>query len=52
MLKKVIENGDTGQMMLTALGPGFTASFLPLTIGVNADGAQGIAAERAGRQYA
>ena len=36
VLKRVIENGCTGQMMMTALGPGFTASFMPLTVAARA----------------
>lgn len=37
VMKSVIESGITGQMMACALGPGFTASFLPFRI--NADAA-------------
>lgn len=33
VLKRVIENGNTGKMIMSALGPGFTASFIPLRIG-------------------
>lgn len=32
VLKEVIESGATGQMVACALGPGFTASFIPLLI--------------------
>jgi len=32
VLKKVIEKGAAGKMMMGALGPGFTASFMPLEI--------------------
>jgi alkylresorcinol/alkylpyrone synthase len=32
VLKSVLEAGNTGQMMACALGPGFTASFLPFTV--------------------
>ncbi len=35
VLKRVIDNGARGNMMLSALGPGFTASFLPVAIGVD-----------------
>lgn len=34
VLDAVLRAGTTGQMMATALGPGFTASFLPLAVGV------------------
>ncbi len=30
VLKRVLESGATGNLMMSALGPGFTASFLPL----------------------
>ena len=33
VLNDVLERGNTGAMMLGALGPGFTASFMPLEIG-------------------
>ena len=33
VLDRVLREGTAGRMMLTALGPGFTASFLPLTTG-------------------
>lgn len=33
VLKRVIESGQTGKMLMSALGPGFTASFLPFEIG-------------------
>ncbi|WP_281967040.1 type III polyketide synthase [Roseovarius nanhaiticus] len=33
VLQSVLASGATGQMMACALGPGFTASFLPLHIG-------------------
>ena len=33
VLGDVLKRGTTGQMMLGALGPGFTASFLPITVG-------------------
>ena len=33
VMQSVIESGQTGQMMACALGPGFTASFLPFQIG-------------------
>jgi len=36
VLKEVIEAGTSGQMMACALGPGFTASFLPLHIDARA----------------
>lgn len=32
VLKSVLGSGRTGQMMACALGPGFTASFLPFTV--------------------
>ena len=32
VLEKVLSSGATGQMMACALGPGFTASFLPLNV--------------------
>ncbi len=32
VLKSVLDGGATGQMMACALGPGFTASFLPFTV--------------------
>lgn len=32
VLKEVLESGAAGQMLLTALGPGFTASFMPLNV--------------------
>ena len=32
VLKKVLESGTSGQMMACALGPGFTASYLPLRV--------------------
>ena len=32
VLKHVLEQGASGSMVMTALGPGFTASFLPLTL--------------------
>lgn len=32
VLDRVIAAGHTGQMLLTALGPGFTAAFLPLRL--------------------
>jgi len=32
VLKKVLESGASGQMMACALGPGFTASYLPLHV--------------------
>lgn len=32
VLKQVLEAGTTGQMMACALGPGFTASYLPLHV--------------------
>ena len=32
VLKRVIEQKTTGSMMMCALGPGFTASFLPLSV--------------------
>lgn len=31
VLKRVLEDGARGQFMMTALGPGFTASFLPVS---------------------
>lgn len=36
VMKSVISSGKTGQMMACALGPGFTASFLPFHVGVDA----------------
>ena len=33
VLKSVIESGASGQMLACALGPGFTASFIPVHIG-------------------
>lgn len=33
VLDRVLAQGQTGQMMLSALGPGFTASFLPIEVG-------------------
>ena len=36
VMKAVIEAGKTGQMMACALGPGFTASFLPFHVGADA----------------
>ncbi len=33
VLDKVVRKGQTGKMMLCALGPGFTASFMPLQVG-------------------
>ncbi|WP_272009981.1 type III polyketide synthase [Roseovarius sp. ZX-A-9] len=36
VMKSVIEAGTTGQMMACALGPGFTASFLPFHVSANA----------------
>ena len=32
VLKRVLEQGSQGQMVLSALGPGFTASFLPMKV--------------------
>ena len=32
VLEHVLDSGATGQMMLAALGPGFTASFLPVRV--------------------
>lgn len=32
VLRRVLESGAKGQMMLAALGPGFTASFLPVSV--------------------
>lgn len=32
VMKSVLASGRTGQMMACALGPGFTASYLPLTV--------------------
>ena len=32
VLKSVLDAGHTGQMMACALGPGFTASYLPLHV--------------------
>ena len=32
VLKALLERGTTGQMMACALGPGFTASYLPLRV--------------------
>ncbi|NBB97088.1 MAG: type III polyketide synthase [Alphaproteobacteria bacterium] len=32
VLKHVLDSGASGQMMLAALGPGFTASFLPVCV--------------------
>ncbi|MCC1480877.1 type III polyketide synthase [Roseibaca sp. Y0-43] len=32
VLDRVLRSGATGQMMLAALGPGFTASFLPVSV--------------------
>jgi alkylresorcinol/alkylpyrone synthase len=46
VLKAVIAGRQRGQMMACALGPGFTASFLPLRIrDREADATQGVAAE-------
>ncbi|MEB8386978.1 type III polyketide synthase [Rhodobacteraceae bacterium KMM 6894] len=36
VLKQVLEAGTTGQMMACALGPGFTASYLPFHVGAGA----------------
>ena len=36
VLKSVLDAGERGQMMACALGPGFTASFLPLTVSARA----------------
>ena len=36
VMKSVIDAGQTGQMMACALGPGFTASFLPFHVGKEA----------------
>lgn len=36
VMKSVIESQQTGQMMACALGPGFTASFLPFHVGAQA----------------
>ena len=36
VLKSVLDAGRTGQMMACALGPGFTASFLPLSVDARA----------------
>lgn len=36
VMKRVIDAGRTGQMMSCALGPGFTASFLPFHVGEKA----------------
>jgi len=36
VLKKVLDAGQTGQMMACALGPGFTASFLPFHVSAEA----------------
>ena len=33
VLKRVLENAATGRMAMCALGPGFTASFMPMTVG-------------------
>ncbi len=52
VLKKVIENGKSGQMMMTSLGPGFTASFLPLMVGAVAPREASRTNRRADRQYA
>jgi alkylresorcinol/alkylpyrone synthase len=52
VLKKVIENGEKGRMLMTALGPGFTASFLPITVGVETPDGVAKTTGRAGRQYA
>ena len=35
VLDRLLSRGDTGQMMLSALGPGFTASFMPMVVGEN-----------------
>lgn len=32
VLERVLENGAGGRMLMCALGPGFTASYLPLTV--------------------
>ena len=37
VLDRVIKSGRTGRMMLCALGPGFTASFMPLHVGRSLD---------------
>ena len=37
VLDRVIRSGRTGRMMLCALGPGFTASFMPLHVGRSFD---------------
>ncbi len=36
VMKSVLEAGTTGQMMACALGPGFTASFLPFHVQADA----------------
>jgi len=36
VMKSVIEAGKTGQMMACALGPGFTASYLPFHVSAEA----------------
>ncbi|PCJ93334.1 MAG: type III polyketide synthase [Hyphomicrobiales bacterium] len=33
VLKRVLESGQSGQMMMSALGPGFTSSFMPIHVG-------------------
>jgi alkylresorcinol/alkylpyrone synthase len=37
VLENVLQSGATGQMMACALGPGFTASFLPIHVSEKAD---------------
>ena len=32
VLDRVLEKGATGQMLMLALGPGFTGAFLPLSV--------------------
>jgi alkylresorcinol/alkylpyrone synthase len=32
VLKRVLESGQTGKLALCALGPGFTAAMLPMTV--------------------
>jgi alkylresorcinol/alkylpyrone synthase len=36
VMKAVLDSGSTGQMMACALGPGFTASYLPFHVGARA----------------
>ena len=39
VLDKVLKEGRSGKMVMCALGPGFTASFLPITVSCNSGGA-------------